>query len=155
MPRNEQILTLLEWAARITIAAIFLFAAFPKLLDPAGFAKSIENYKVIFPLVGKDYIHLAAHLMPALELVAGIGILIPKIKRASAWLCATLLLVFIVMVTQAVLRGFNIDCGCFGSGPTAAAMAQKTGWSKVLENSALFVAAIWIAKRKSKTSTYS
>lgn len=148
MPRKERILTLLEWAARITLAAIFLFAAYPKLVDPTGFAKAIENYKVIMPIIGKDYINFAAHLLPALELIAGIGILIQKLKRASAWLCAALLLMFIVMITQAVLRGFNIDCGCFGSGATAAALAQKAGWSKVIENCALFAAAIWIAKRK-------
>lgn len=154
MAKKERLLTLLEWAARLVIAAIFLLAAVPKLQDPSSFAKAIENYKVIFPLIGKDYINFMAHFLPAVELVAGIGILINKFKRASAWLCAAMLLLFIIMVTQAVLRGFNIDCGCFGSGATAAAMAQKTGWSKVAENSVLLIAAIWIAMRNRKKPTY-
>ena len=141
----------LEWLCRGIVAAIFLLAAWPKLMDPAGFAKSIQNYKVVLPVIGQGYINLAAIFLPALELVAGLGLLWQRTKRAAAWLCAGLLVFFIVMVLQAVLRGFNIDCGCFGVGTAGAALAQKTGWSKVIENSVLLAMAVWVAMKNPKS----
>ncbi|MBI5059986.1 DoxX family membrane protein [candidate division KSB1 bacterium] len=151
--QKARLTTILDWLCRGIIAAIFLLAAWPKLMDPAGFAKSIQNYKVVLPLIGQNYINLAAIFLPALELVAGLGLLWPRTKRAAAWLCAALLVFFIIMVTQAVLRGFNIDCGCFGVGTAGAALAQKTGWSKVIENSILLAMAVWVATRNRKLKT--
>jgi putative oxidoreductase len=139
-----------DWLFRGVLAALFLAAAWPKLMDPVSFAKSIQNYKVVLPLIGQDYINPVALYLPALELVAAAGLLWQRTKRAAAWLCAALLLMFIVMVAQAVLRGFNIDCGCFGTGTAGAALAQKTGWSKVLENTVLLAMAVWVAKRNPK-----
>jgi uncharacterized membrane protein YphA (DoxX/SURF4 family) len=151
--QKDLLLKLLETAFRGVIAAIFLLAAWPKLMDPAEFAKSIQNYKVVLPLIGIGYINFTASFLPALELVAGLGLLYPRTKRAAAWLCAAMLVFFIVMVTQAVLRGFNIDCGCFGNGAAGAALAQKTGWSKVIENTVLLAMAVWIGSRNLKRET--
>ena len=53
--------------------------------------------------------------LPWLELVLGIGILLPVIRRASGALIGLLLLLFIALHLSAWARGLDISCGCFGS----------------------------------------
>ncbi len=132
--RNERILTLLDWLCRLGLAAAFFAAAVPKLMDPAGFAKTIENYRLVLPLIGKDYINLTALFLPALEFVTAAAILWPKTKRAAAWLITGMLVLFIIMIAQAVLRGLNIDCGCFGAAGAAKEKAHMVGISTILRD---------------------
>ena len=127
---TQTLLRALEWACRLAVAVMFVLAAVPKLLDPVAFAKAITNYRVAFPIVGQDYIYLVAMLMPALELVAAVALLLPRWKKAGALVCGSLLVLFIVLIGQAVARGLNIDCGCFGTGAVGAVLAQKVGWRK-------------------------
>jgi len=143
--------TVLDWAVRIAIAAIFVLAAVPKILDPAAFAKAITNYRVIFPVIGQDYVYPVAMLMPALELVAAVAILLPRWKRAGALLSGGLFLRFIVLIGQAVARGLNIDCGCFGTGAVGQALAQEVGLEKLLENAALLLGCVFVFIRSSST----
>ncbi len=126
--------TALEWLCRIILVAVFLMAAVPKLLDPALFAKDILNYRVSFPVIGQNYIYPVAMFMPALELVAALALLFPRWKRIGSLLSGGLLAVFTILIFQAVARGLNIDCGCFGRSGVAMALAQKVGWTKILEN---------------------
>ncbi len=125
---------IIEWLARLGLAGVFFAAAIPKLLDPAAFAKDIENYRVVLPFLGKDYINLTALYLPALEFVSAIAILLNSLKRAAAWTMTGLLAVFLIMITQAVLRGYNIDCGCFGSGAASKALAHTTGIVTILQD---------------------
>lgn len=124
----------LEWLCRIVLAAVFLFAAVPKLLEPMTFAKDMVNYRVSFPLIGQDYVFLAAVFMPAFELVGALALLVPRWKRAGSLIVGGLLLLFIILIAQAVIRGLNIDCGCFGRSVVALTLAQEVGFSKILEN---------------------
>lgn len=143
----EQILIGLDWGFRLLLAALFLYAAWPKILDPAAFAKAITNYRLSLPGLGQNYVFLAAFLIPPLEAVSAVGLFIKGIRRGSALTVLLLLAVFTVMILQAVLRGLNIDCGCYGASPTAGALASKAGWSKIAENAGLLVAAIYLYKR--------
>lgn len=149
-PRHRPFLTVLEWISRLIVATVFLYAAVPKLLDPADFAKAIDNYRVAFPLVGKDYVYLAAGFMPALELITGLGLLWNRTKRGASLIASLLLIVFIVLITQAVLRGLNIDCGCFGSAPTAKVMARTVGMKAILEDVVWLAMAVFVYIRASR-----
>jgi uncharacterized membrane protein YphA (DoxX/SURF4 family) len=139
-----QVLAALDFIFRIVIAVVFLLAAVPKILDPLEFAKAIANYKVYMPVVGYDYIYLVAIVLPSLELVAAVALFLPRWKRAGSLICGAMLLMFIVLIGQAVLRGLNIDCGCFGSGKVAHALAQKVGVEKILEDVAWLLMCVFI-----------
>ncbi|MCL4305632.1 DoxX family membrane protein [bacterium] len=149
MHRNlrDQILTGLDWGFRLLLAGVFLYAAWPKMLDPGAFAKAITNYRFSLPLIGQDYVYAAAILMPPLEAVCAICLFMSRLRRGAALLLSVMLVIFIVMIVQAVLRGFNIDCGCFGASATASALASKVGWQKVLENTGFLVAAVFVYLR--------
>ena len=146
---KAQLLNALEWICRLALAGIFLYAAFPKLMDPAGFAKAITNYRLVLPFIGQNYVYPTAMLIPALEAVVGIGLLFNKSKHACSFLAALLMGLFTVLILQAVLRGLNIDCGCFGSSAIAQAKATKVGWLKIGEDICWLAAAIFVYKRSS------
>jgi hypothetical protein len=120
------------------------------LLDHQEFAKAMVNYRVVFPLIGQNYVYAMAMFLPALEGVAGIAILFKRWKKSAAIVCGAMLLLFIVLISQAVLRGFNIDCGCFGSGKVGSALAQKVGVSKILEDVAWLGMCVFVWWRGTK-----
>jgi hypothetical protein len=55
-----------------------------------------------------------------------------------------MLLMFIVLIGQAVVRGLNIDCGCFGTGAVANALASKVGVQKIFEDVAWLLMCVYI-----------
>jgi uncharacterized membrane protein YphA (DoxX/SURF4 family) len=144
---QTQIWTRLEWVCRLALAGVFLYAAVPKMLEPMEFAKAVTNYRVSFPIVGQSYVYLVAMFMPSLEAVVAIGLLVNRYKRASSFIAMSLMALFTVLILQAVLRGLNIDCGCFGSSPEAQAQAHKVGWLKIAEDAGWLAAAAFVYYR--------
>ncbi|MBU1636401.1 DoxX family membrane protein [bacterium] len=141
---KSQIWTRLEWVCRLALAGLFLYAAYPKIIDPAEFAKAITNYRVSFPVIGQNYVYAVAMFMPSLEVVVAIGLLIERYKRASSFVAMALMALFTVLILQAVLRGLNIDCGCFGSSPVAQAKAHMVGWRRIAEDVGWLAAAVFV-----------
>jgi putative oxidoreductase len=146
---SSRLLWALDWLCRLVVAAVFLLAAVPKLLDHQSFAKAIINYRVALPLIGQNYVYAVAVFLPALEAVGAIALLFNRWKRAGALVCGSLLMLFIVLIAQAVLRGLNIDCGCFGAGAVSRTMGQSVGIEKILEDVLWLAgcAVVWLKKR--------
>ncbi|MDG1241144.1 MAG: MauE/DoxX family redox-associated membrane protein [Opitutae bacterium] len=105
---NKRLLVLL---ARLALAGVFVTAALPKIEDPAAFGISVAAFRVI----DSELSAWVALLLPWLELVIGLGILLPVIRRTSGALIALLLLLFITLHLSAWARGLDISCGCFGA----------------------------------------
>lgn len=112
-------------AARLALAAVFAFAAIPKLGDAAAFARDIDNYH----LLPVEWAATAAVMMPPLELVVALALLLGVHARGASLISAGMMLVFAAAMAQAMARGIDLDCGCFGS---ALAM-HVSGWS-ILRN---------------------
>lgn len=97
--------------ARLGFAALLLYAAVPKLLDPAAFATAVGHYRLL-PTWGTA---LVAHALPWLELVTALALLVGRRWLAAAWLLSTALCaVFLGALASAWLRDLDITCGCFG-----------------------------------------
>ncbi len=122
---------------RIGLSALFLWTGFEKLGDPAAFAEAIANYRVLPDALAG----LAAVALPVLELVVGLGLLVPSHARGGAMLSAGLLFMFAAAMAQSKLRGIDLDCGCFG-----AAQSSQVSWGKVAVNVALAILSIWTAR---------
>ena len=97
--------------ARLLLTGVFVLAALPKIKDPVAFAASVNAFQVVSPGLA----NWIALVLPWLELVIGIGILLPPIKSSSGILIAVLLVAFIGLHISAWVRGLEIDCGCFGA----------------------------------------
>jgi len=111
--------------ARFLIALIFIFSGIEKIATPDKFAEAITNYK-IFPLFT---VNIIAIVIPWLELTAGILLLFGIWIKENAAILEVLLFLFTLLVAVALLRGLNINCGCFGT-----RFAQKIGFIKIGEN---------------------
>ena len=105
--RWETGLTWLYHGLRLSLAGIFIYAGLIKLLDPRAFAHAIAQYD----LGPEGLLPLVAVGLPALELLAGIGLIFEV--RGSLTIIAVLLLIFLVILGYAVWHNLDIDCGCF------------------------------------------
>jgi uncharacterized membrane protein YphA (DoxX/SURF4 family) len=115
--------------ARLALAAVFLWAAIPKIGDPAVFARDIANYR----LLPGALVHPLAVTLPWIEIVAATLLVLGLWTRAAALVCTGLLFVFSVALAAAVARGLDIECGCFGK-----AEGSRVGWADVARD-ALFL----------------
>jgi len=96
-------------ACRLLLGGVFIYTATAKLLDPADLARYISGYRLLHP----DLVNLAAITLPWIEFVAG-ALLVVGIWPASAALAlAGLLGMFLAAAFLAVVRGLEIECGCF------------------------------------------
>jgi uncharacterized membrane protein YphA (DoxX/SURF4 family) len=110
MAGSAKIEALITSAGRIVLAAVFLYAGGLKALDPAGFALSIDNYRLLpYPAAAA----LALYL-PWLELGGGLAVLWPRIRPGALAVLLGLGLVFSGVIASAWLRSLDIGCGCFG-----------------------------------------
>lgn len=100
----------LQMACRLILGAIFIYAAYPKIVDPPAFAKAIYTYK-LFPAWT---IHPFALFLPWLEMLCGVLIIVGFWVRASAAWMFTLLCAFVLALSINLARKHPVDCGCFG-----------------------------------------
>lgn len=97
---------------RVALGAVFVYAAVPKLLDWHKFAEAVSRYDMLPGLL----VDFTALVMPALELVVGMMLVMGVYKRSTAWLTILMNLVFMVAMSQALIRGLDTSCGCFANG---------------------------------------
>jgi uncharacterized membrane protein YphA (DoxX/SURF4 family) len=139
-----QLLPWITLALRIWIGGFFVFAAVDKVLTPAVFATSISHYG----MVPNEVVNIMALVLPWLELVAGVLLILGVKVRASALLCALMLVMFTGAVAWAVINGLDIDCGCFG-----AQGAEEVSWWKVAKNSAMILGCLVMVWRSESRFT--
>ena len=109
---------------RCLLGLVFVYASYDKILDPGKFARDIANYHIV-PFGLENSI---AIILPWLELLIGVGIILGIFLDGSVVLSGSFLILFICMIFQAMMRGFNIECGC------GLKEGEMVGWSKILEN---------------------
>jgi putative oxidoreductase len=121
-------------AARLATAGVFLAAALAKLPDMAAFAVDMANYRVLPP----PLVPWAASTLVGVEILAGLALLAGIWSRAAALLASALLGLFVLGVAQAMLRGIDLACGCFGGDARAT-------WMTVLRDVGLLLPALAVA----------
>lgn len=119
--------------SRVILGFIFIYAGMEKISDPEGFARSINNYK----LLPFSFINVAALILPWVEVTTGLLLLFGIVSKESAFILSSLLIVFFIAITISLFRGLNIDCGCFGT-----AGGAKVGIQKLAENFLLILLGI-------------
>ena len=121
--------------ARLAIAGVFVAAAIPKMIDPAAFAENVSNYHVLPPtMVG--YVALA---VPVLELVVALALVAGVEAKGAALVAAGMLIAFTAGMGQAMARGIDVSCGCFGSATTT-----EIGWGPIGRNAAMIAGCAFV-----------
>jgi len=126
---------------RLILGVIFVYASYDKILDPDKFARDINNFHIV-PFGLENSI---AIVLPWLELLIGLGLIFGFFIDGSSVISGALLVLFNLMILQAMLRGFNIECGC------GLKEGQMVGLSKLLENFVFMGGAYIIFKVRART----
>ena len=103
---------------RLVLGGVFLYAGVVKALDVTGFAGQVAAYR----LLPYAYNYLIAATLPTVEILCGVLLLLNLRIRPALLVSGGLNLVFMIALSSVLLRGLDIDCGCFdpaGDGSTS------------------------------------
>jgi len=139
---------------RLLIGLTFVYASYDKLHAPADFGQSIYNYQLL-PVI---LVNSMAIVLPWLEFFCGLGLMIGILTRANAFIVVILLLVFSIAIASSILRGIDLDCGCFNKSIEAKENvlsllfpSQKAGWPLLIRDLCMAILALTIIVGKSTT----
>jgi len=132
----------LTMLSRLLIGGMYIAASFYKIIEPGSFAKSIWQYH----MVPGSLINLMALILPWLEALIGLAIIFGLAYRGAIWWANLLLVVFIVALAATIVRGIDIDCGCFKAGKSATGPA----WKALLFDlgAMLFGVQLWLSRSR-------
>lgn len=98
--------------ARVGLGALFLWAAASKIAHPGLFFNTLLEYDLPLP---EEFFRFVALSVPWLEAICAIALIFDAWKETVRPLVCVLCATFVVVLAQAVARGLDISCGCFGS----------------------------------------
>ena len=127
---------------RIFLGFLFIYASLEKILQPEEFAKQVGYYKAL-PF-GME--NLLAIMLPWTELIVGICLLAGLFVDGAALLSIIMMLVFILAISQAMLRGIDITCGCF----KVSADSDKLGLDTIIRDIIFFVMSMIVLNRQER-----
>jgi hypothetical protein len=94
-------------------ALLWLSVSFHKLRDLGAFERALVGYA----LLPRATVAALARVLPGLELLVGLGCLVPRVAPFALLFAATLLTLYTSAVALNLARGRRrVDCGCGGPG---------------------------------------
>lgn len=132
--KQKIISQVLTFVLRLIIGFVFIYAAIGKIADPQTFAKEILNYKI----VDVELARAISIFLPWVEIIVGIFLVFGIRYQTSALISTILLLLFTFAVLSAMIRGLNINCGCFTH------HVEYVGWKKIIENFLLMLSSFYV-----------
>ena len=112
---KEQLAKFAPWvglAARLTLGGVLLLAGYLKFDELDKSQMAVRAYEML-PIALANFIGL---VLPFAEIFMGLLLILGAATRIMGILSALLMLVFVIGISQAWVRGLSIDCGCFGGG---------------------------------------
>jgi uncharacterized membrane protein YphA (DoxX/SURF4 family) len=106
---------------RISLGALFVYASWDKILNPAEFASIIRDYRLLPEIL----VPSVAVTLPWIELAVGGLLLSGRMSHGALLLANGMLVVFWTALVITALRGIDINCGCFS---VSAESTRSMGW---------------------------
>ena len=132
----------LTFIVRLFVGGVFVYASFYKIIHPGDFAKSIWYYH----MVPGELINLIALILPWWELVAGLCLISGVLYRGAVWSMFLMLVIFMIALLSAWMRGLDIECGCFKASQNAGDEALDT----LIRDVGLMVLVVWLMVSNSR-----
>jgi uncharacterized membrane protein YphA (DoxX/SURF4 family) len=98
--------------ARLVLALVFVYAGASKMRDVVAFAGHVAAYQIL-PYAAN---YLVAVTLPYVEFLAGVMLLLNVRVRPALVAIGGMTLIFITVLFSVLVRGLEIDCGCFDPG---------------------------------------
>ena len=121
---------------RFGLGAMFLYSAWSKIQDPGMFQTMVDNYRML-PACTTSIFSVT---MAMAELLVGAMFIFTKWTREAAFATTVMLMMFLLALTQAQVRGLDISCGCFGE----TAEETHTVLHALIRDIVLFAPTIWL-----------
>jgi uncharacterized membrane protein YphA (DoxX/SURF4 family) len=138
---KNNIVRYLTLALQVALAGVFLYSAYAKITDLYTFGEILRSYGIVPDALIKPL----AVGVPLLELLFGIGLIIPQTARVSAVVIGLLSMFFMIALVANWGKVLPYGCGCFGPSE-----AKPVGWLDVGKD-VLFLAmaiGIFVLRRK-------
>ncbi|KPA14751.1 Methylamine utilization protein mauE [Candidatus Magnetomorum sp. HK-1] len=133
---------------RIALGITFIWASVDKIINPGQFAEMINNYKMVPPIL----IPSMASFLPWIELFTGTALIIGFWERGALVIFNVLIAIFMIALTSALIRGLDIQCGCFTVSPDA----DKEIMISLIRDVFMILAGMWgLTKAIQNHPTYS
>jgi uncharacterized membrane protein YphA (DoxX/SURF4 family) len=100
----------LSFVFRIIIGGIFLISGLAKISDPIRFMLTLREFRLIPEII----VLSTAIYLPWLEFILGLFILVGIMHRTASLILSCLIGSFTLAIASVILRGIEVDCGCFG-----------------------------------------
>ena len=127
--------------ARLVLGGVLLVAGYLKAFSPDKSRMAVRAYEVL-PIPVANFLGI---LLPWLEIGAGLLLILGIGIRYSSIFGTALMLIFVIAISQAWVRGLSIDCGCFGGGGTVAPGETKY-LSEILRDLGLAALGIYLVR---------
>jgi uncharacterized membrane protein YphA (DoxX/SURF4 family) len=111
MANEKHLLLILFHAARFLLGGIFIFASYNKILNPAAFAEAVFNYQIL----PNNMVNLTAIILPWFEFIVGFCLIIGWWIPGAVVIVNLLMIVFISALVFNLVRGLDVQCGCFST----------------------------------------
>src|SRR6056300_1288335 len=98
--------------SRLALALTFVYAGAVKMQDVVAFAGHVAAYQLL-PYSSN---YLVAATLPYVEFLAGLLLLLNARVRPALYAIGGMNLIFMVALCSVLVRGLDIDCGCFDPG---------------------------------------
>jgi uncharacterized membrane protein YphA (DoxX/SURF4 family) len=126
---------------RLVLAGVLLYAGAIKLFEPDGARDAIVAYRIF----GGSIPSILGWVMPIAEVIMGLLLLIGLFVRWAGFLTACLMTAFVLGIVSVWVRGYNIDCGCFGGGGDITADGRNLRYTYAILRDLLFVGmGVWL-----------
>ncbi len=117
------------------LGAVLLYSGGVKLADLEGFARIVDNYRML----PASAVNGAAVLVASLEVITGAALVVGfGMRQSGAAVAGGVFVVFGVLAAVATTRGMDVACGCFSTSPDSA----RVGWMTVGRNGLLALLAL-------------
>ena len=130
---------------RVILGIIFIYASIDKIIDPLKFSNTIDNYHITPVSLN----NLAALIIPWVELIVGLFLIAGVYLRGSLIIVMVLLVWFIFILTQALVRGINVNCGCFNLAEQVNDVNLRANMIKRIIEDVIFLLMAFLVKRNS------
>jgi uncharacterized membrane protein YkgB len=113
--------------ARLTLALVFVYAGAVKSQDVVAFAGHVAAYQILPYALN----YLVAATLPYVEFLTGVLLLLNARVRPALAVVGGMTLIFMVALISVLIRGLDIDCGCFEPGSGQKVSASVALWRDV------------------------
>ncbi len=111
---------------RLVLGVTLIYASLDKIANPDQFARIVYNYRILPEFL----INVFAVTLPWVELVTGLVLIFGVFIESASLLASFLFVVFIIAISINLLRGIDLNCGCFSTDPAG----KKEGASLLISD---------------------